>query len=89
MRFTFHLFVFTQRCIVHGMYIFNELLAFLIMCLPASATADSAVVDIFNVTANTWSTAVLSIARQYLAATSLPDHGIAFVAGGYSAFFVI
>jgi hypothetical protein len=59
------------------------------MCFPASATADSAVVDIFNVTANTWSTAVLSIARQYLAATSLPDHGIAFVAGGYSAFFVI
>ena len=41
------------------------------------------VVDIFNVTAGTWSTAALSQARRYLAATSLPDAGVAIFAGGY------
>ncbi len=40
------------------------------------------VVDIFNVTAGTWSTAALSQARQNLAATSLPDAGVAIFAGG-------
>ncbi len=42
----------------------------------------SSVVDIFNVTAGTWSTAALSQARGYLAATSLPDAGVAIFAGG-------
>jgi hypothetical protein len=42
----------------------------------------SAVVDIFNATSGTWSTAVLSVARSLLAATSLPNHGIAIFAGG-------
>ncbi len=47
-------------------------------------TADSGnVVDIFNVTAGTWSTAVLSQPRSILAATSLPDAGVAIFAGGY------
>ena len=40
------------------------------------------VVDIFNATAGTWSTAALSVARAYLAATSLPSAGLAFFAGG-------
>ncbi len=39
-------------------------------------------VDIFNATAGTWSTAALSVARQYLAATSLPNAGLAIFAGG-------
>jgi hypothetical protein len=42
----------------------------------------SNVVDIFNVTAGTWSTAALSQARRYLAATSLPNAGVAIFAGG-------
>jgi hypothetical protein len=53
-------------------------------CLMPCA-ADGAyfsVVDIFNVTAGTWSTAALSQARDYLAATSLPDAGVAIFAGG-------
>jgi hypothetical protein len=32
----------------------------------------------------TWSTAALSVARQGLAATSLPNVGVAIFAGGYS-----
>ena len=43
----------------------------------------SNVVDIFNVTAGTWSTAVLSQARWTLAATSLPNAGVAIFAGGF------
>ena len=43
----------------------------------------SSVVDIFNVRAGTWSTAALSQARRFLAATSLPDAGVAIFAGGY------
>ena len=38
--------------------------------------------DIFNVTAGTWSTANLSVARSNLAATSLPNLGVAIFAGG-------
>jgi hypothetical protein len=41
-------------------------------------------VDIFNVTSGTWSTAALSVARTGLAATSLPNHGVAIFAGGAS-----
>ena len=44
----------------------------------------SNVVDIFNVRAGTWSTAALSQARIYLAATSLPEAGVAIFAGGDS-----
>jgi hypothetical protein len=43
----------------------------------------SAVVDIFNATSGTWSTAVLSVAQSRLAATSLPNLGVAIFAGGY------
>ena len=42
----------------------------------------SKVVDIFNVTSGTWSTANLSEARFDLTSTSLPNAGIAFFAGG-------
>ena len=51
-------------------------------CACLMPCAVSSVVDIFNVTAGTWSTAALSQARQYLAATSLPDAGVAIFAGG-------
>ena len=53
-------------------------------CLMPCAvdSGSSNVVDIFNVTAGTWSTAALSQARYYLAATSLPDAGVAIFAGG-------
>jgi hypothetical protein len=42
----------------------------------------SAAVDIFHATTSLWSTAILSVGRGYLAATSLPDLGIAIFAGG-------
>jgi hypothetical protein len=53
-------------------------------CLMPCAAGGSIsnVVDIFNVTAGTWSTAALSQARFSLAATLLPDAGVAIFAGG-------
>jgi hypothetical protein len=53
---------------------------------PCAATGGvySTSVDIFNATSGTWSTAALSVARGNLAATSLPNHGVAIFAGGYS-----
>ena len=59
--------------------------ACLMPCAAGSGVSD--VVDIFNVTAGTWSTAALSQARYYLAATSLPDAGVAIFAGGYCTSF--
>jgi hypothetical protein len=41
-------------------------------------------VDIFNVTSGAWSTATLHVARSYVAATSLPNLGVAIFAGGWS-----
>ena len=49
----------------------------------AGGTSTSNVVDIFNVTSGAWSTAALSVARGILAATSLPNVGVAIFAGGY------
>ena len=43
---------------------------------------NSNVVDIFNVASGAWSTATLSVARVGLAATSLPNLGVAIFAGG-------
>ncbi len=40
------------------------------------------VVNIFNVSSGRWSTAVLSVGRYYIAATSLPNQGLAIFAGG-------
>jgi hypothetical protein len=39
-------------------------------------------VDIFNVTANAWSTATLSVARGFHASASLPNSGVVIFAGG-------
>ena len=47
--------------------------------------APSNVVDIFNGITGTWSTAVLSVPRNALAATSLPNLGVAIFAGGATA----
>jgi hypothetical protein len=46
-------------------------------------TGVSDVVDIFNFTAGTWTVAQLCSPRESLAATSLPDQGLALFAGGY------
>ena len=56
--------------------------------MPCVAGIDSLsnAVDIFNVTSGAWSTAALSVARRDLAATSLPNVGVAIFAGGYSTF---
>jgi hypothetical protein len=50
----------------------------------AVASEDSSVVDIFNAGAGTWSTARLGLggARSDIAATSLPNAGLAIFAGG-------
>jgi hypothetical protein len=45
------------------------------------ATCNNAV-DIFNAGSGRWSTAVLSVARGDLTATSLPNQGLAIFAGG-------
>ena len=50
----------------------------------ADGSVFSNAVDIFNVTSGVWSTAALSVARQFLAATSLPNLGVAIFAGGGS-----
>ncbi len=53
-------------------------------CLMLCAVGNdfSNVVDIFNVVTGTLSTAALSWARGGLAATSLPNSGVAIFAGG-------
>ena len=48
----------------------------------------SNVVDIFDVRSGAWTTAALSASRYNLAATSLPNDGLAMFAGGLGAFFV-
>ncbi len=53
-----------------------------LMFCAAGSNVYSSVVDIFNVTSGTWSTAALSQARHFVAATSLPDAGILIFAGG-------
>ncbi len=54
-----------------------------LMPFAAGGGGNSSVVDIFNVRAGTWSTAALSQARSSLAATSMPDAGVAIFAGGF------
>jgi hypothetical protein len=61
--------------------------ALLIACasltpFAADGNIGSNAVDIFNVTSGAWSTANLSVARWPLAATSLPNLGVAIFAGG-------
>jgi hypothetical protein len=50
--------------------------------MPCADRSVSNVVDIFNVTAGTWSNTALSQARWFIAATSLPNVGVAIFAGG-------
>jgi hypothetical protein len=51
-------------------------------CAAGNLAQSSNVVDIFDSTSSTWSTAVLSAARGYSRATSLPNLGLALFAGG-------
>ena len=48
----------------------------------AGLSVFSNAVDIFDATSGRWTTAALSVARGYLAATSLPEQGLAIFAGG-------
>ena len=48
----------------------------------AGAGVYSNAVDIFDATSGRWTTAALSVARGYYAATSLPEQGLAIFAGG-------
>jgi hypothetical protein len=67
-------------------YVFSCLLRFFILDAGSGDSGVSYVtVDIFNVTAGKWSTASLSAARGDLAATSLPNLGVAIFAGGGGA----
>ena len=56
--------------------------ASLMPCAVQGGSAVSNAVDIFNVTSGAWSTAALRVARFSLAATSLPNLGVAIFAGG-------
>jgi hypothetical protein len=42
----------------------------------------SSAVDIFDANSGKWTTAALSVAQGFLAATSLPNQGLAIFAGG-------
>ena len=53
--------------------------------LCADFAIDHSAVDIFNAISGRWSTAALSVARFSLAATSLPNQGLAIFAGGDSS----
>jgi len=63
--------------------------ALLLIHCAVSASSSSNTVDIFNATSGSWSTAALSVARCWLAAASLPESGLAIIAGGYGALFVL
>jgi hypothetical protein len=49
---------------------------------PSAGNKYSDAVDIFDARSGLWSKATLSVARGYLAATSLPNQGLAIFAGG-------
>jgi len=59
----------------------------LMRCAGAGGGVSNAV-DIFNATSGRWTTAALSVARGGLAATSLPNQGLAVFAGGTTCWFV-
>ena len=54
----------------------------LLLLIADSGRSYSNVVDIVDGSSGRWSTAVLSVARYYIAATSLPNQGLAIFAGG-------
>ena len=54
-----------------------------LLLMPCAVSSGfSSTVDIFNATSGIWTTAAISVARGYLAATSLPNEGLAIFAGG-------
>ena len=57
----------------------------------AASGVSSNTVDIFDAISGRWTTAVLSAARVALAATSLPNQGLAIFAGGWTggAYFIL
>ncbi len=61
------------------------------MLMRCAGTLDIALqtVDIFNATSGVWTNANLSVARTSLAATSLPNYGLAIFAGGQGASYVL
>ncbi len=56
----------------------------LLLIADSGGSTYSDVVDIFDGSSGRWSAAVLSVARFNLAATSLPNQGLAIFAGGQS-----
>jgi hypothetical protein len=48
----------------------------------AGGSDSGSAVDIFDASSGKWTTAALSVARGFLAATSLPNQGLAIFAGG-------
>ena len=58
-------------------------------CSDAVGSSYFNTVDIFNATSGVWTTAALSVARVGLAATSLPNEGLAIFAGGVGASYVL
>ena len=54
----------------------------LLLLIADSGGGGSNVVDIFDGSSGRWSTAALSVARDGLSATSLPNQGLAIFAGG-------
>jgi hypothetical protein len=57
-------------------------------CADGNNAASNAV-DIFSTATGTWTTAALRVARFKFAATSLPNQGLAFFAGGGGASILI
>jgi hypothetical protein len=60
----------------------------LMLCACAGSDFSNAV-DIFDGTSGRWTTAALSVARYLLAATSLPNQGLAIFGGGWNGTYVI
>jgi hypothetical protein len=54
----------------------------LLLLIAYSGYFGTSIVYIFDGSSASWSTAVLSVARSGVAATSLPNQGLAFFAGG-------
>ena len=59
------------------------------MLMRCAAGGNSDAVDIFDATSGRWTTAALSVARVGLAATSLPNQGLAIFAGGHTRTHVL
>ena len=56
----------------------------LLLIADSGSSTSSSVVDIFNWSSGRWTTTALSVRRNGLSATSLPNQGLAIFAGGYT-----